>query len=165
MWFFTSIKKAYSQMLEMRMWNSFIQGWPLPPLNEWWNQSILKEISPWIFIGRADAEAEAPILWPPDAKDWLIGKDPDAGKNWRQEEKGITEMVAWHHRFDGPEFEQAPGVGDGQGSLACCSPWGRKESDTTEWLNNDEKGGRESLFCLPHLSRMMLAFWPNRLQS
>ena len=82
----------------------------------------------WIFIGRTDAEAETPILWPPDAKNWLIGKDPDAGKDWRQEEKGTTEdeMVAWHYQLYGHEFEQAPGVGDGQGSLACCSLWGRR---------------------------------------
>ena len=94
----------------------------------------------WIFIGRTDAEAEAPILWPPDAKDWLIGKDPDAGKDWRQEEKGMTEdeMFGWHHRLNGHEFEQVPGVGDGQGSLACCSPWGLKESDTTQRLNLTE---------------------------
>ena len=91
----------------------------------------------WIFIGRTDTEAEAPVLWPPDSKSWLIGKDTDAGKDWRQEEKGTTEdeMVGWHHWLDGPEFEQLPGVGDGQGSLACCSPWSRKESDMTEWLN------------------------------
>ena len=95
---------------------------------------------PRIFIGRSDAEAEAPILWPPDAKNWLIGKDPDAGKDWRQEEKGMTkdEMVGWHHWRNGREFEQAPGVGVGQGSLACCSPWGPKESDMTEWLNGTE---------------------------
>ena len=91
----------------------------------------------WILIERTDAEAEAPILWPPDVKSWPIGKDPDAGKDWRQEEKGATEdeMVGWHHRLDGHEFEQAPGVGDGQGRLACCSSWGCKELDTTEWLN------------------------------
>ena len=104
-----------------------------------------KEIQPvhpkgnqfWIFIGRTDAEAETPILWPPDAKNWLIAKDPNAGKVWRWEEKGTTEgkMVGWHHWLDGHEFEQAPGVGDGQGSLACCSPWGCKELDTTEGLN------------------------------
>ena len=90
-----------------------------------------------IFIGRTDAEAEAPILWPPDENYWLIGKDPDAGENWRKEEKGKTEdeMVGWPHRLDGHEFEQVPWVGDGQGSLACCSPCGCKESDTTEWLN------------------------------
>ena len=91
---------------------------------------------PWIFIGRMDAEAL--ILRPPVAKNWLIGKDPDAGKDLRQEEKGTTkdEMVGWHHKLDGHEFEQALGVGDGQGSLACCSPWGRKESGTTElnWI-------------------------------
>ena len=89
----------------------------------------------WIFIGRADAEAEAPILWPLDVKNWLIGeKDPDAGKDWRQEEKGMTEdeMVGWHHCLRGHEFEQALGVGEGHGSLVCCSPWGRKESDTTD---------------------------------
>ena len=92
---------------------------------------------PWIFIGRTDAEAEAPIPWPPDAKSWLIGKDSDAEKNWRQEEKGVTEdeMVGWHHWLNGHEFQQAPGDGEGQGSLACCSPWGHKESDMTEWLN------------------------------
>ena len=81
----------------------------------------------WIFIGRTDVEAETPILWPPDCKNWLIGKDPDAGKNWRQE-KGMAEneMVGWHHWFDGHELEQALGVGDGQGSLMCCCPWGPK---------------------------------------
>ena len=84
----------------------------------------------WIFIGRTDAEAEALILWPPDAKNWLTGKDPDAGKDWRQEEKGTTEdeMIGWHHRLNGHEFEQALGAGDGQGSLACCSPWGSQRA-------------------------------------
>ena len=95
----------------------------------------------WIFIGRTDAEAEMPILCPPDAKNWLIRKDSDAGKDWRQEKKGMTEdgMVGWHHRLDGHEFEQALGVSDGQGGLVCCSPWGRKESDTTERLNWTER--------------------------
>ena len=88
----------------------------------------------WIFFGRTDAQAEAPMHWPPDVKSWLIRKDPDAGKDWRQEEKGPTEdeMVGWHHQLNGHEFEQALGVGDGQGGLVCCSPWGHKESDTTE---------------------------------
>ena len=93
----------------------------------------IKQVNPkgnqsWIFIGRTHAEAEAPILWPPDTKKWLTGKDPDAGKDWRQGEKGMAEveMVGWHHWLNGHEFEHAPGVGDGQGSLACCSPWGRK---------------------------------------
>ena len=92
---------------------------------------------PWIFIGRTDAEAETPIFWPPDAKNLLIGKDPDAEKDWRWEEKGTTEdeMVERHRWLDEHEFEQAPGVGDGQGSLVCCSTWGCKESDTTEQLN------------------------------
>ena len=90
---------------------------------------------PWTFIGKTDAEV--PILWPPDSKNWLIGKDPDAGKDWKWKEKGMKEdeMVGWHHRLDGHEFEQALGVGDGQESLVCHSPWGQKESDTTEWLN------------------------------
>ena len=104
-----------------------------------------KEIQPvhskgnqsWIFTGRTDAEAEASILWPPDVKNRLVGKDPEAGKDWRREEKGTTEdeMIGWHHWLNGHEFEQASGVGDGQGGLACCSPWGRKEMDTTERLN------------------------------
>jgi len=100
------------------------------------NQSILKEISP-VFIGRTDAEAETPILWPPHAKSWLIGKDPDAGRDWGQEEKGTTEdeMAGWHHQLDGHESGWTSGVGDGQGGLVCCDSWGRKESDTTEWLN------------------------------
>ena len=89
-----------------------------------------------IFIGRTDAEAQVPILWPPDAKNWLIRKDPDAGKDWRREENRTTEgeMVGWHHQFNG-ELGQTLGVGDGQGSLVCCSPWCHKELDTTEWLN------------------------------
>ena len=91
----------------------------------------------WIFIVRTDAKAEAPMLWPPDGKNWLISKDPDARKDWRQEEKGTTEneMVGRHHQLNGHEFEQAPGVGDGRGSLACYSPWDRKEVDMTEWLS------------------------------
>ena len=104
-----------------------------------------KEIQPdhpkgdqsWVFNGRTDAEAETPILWPPDAKNWLIGKDPDAGKDGRQEEKGTTEdkMVGWHHWLNGHELRWTLEVGDGQGGLACCCPWGWKESDTTEQLN------------------------------
>ena len=83
---------------------------------------------PWTFIGRTDTEAETPILWPPDVKKWPIGKDPNAGKDWRQEEKGMTEdeMVGRHHQFDGHEFEQALGIGDGQESLVCCSPWSHR---------------------------------------
>ena len=91
---------------------------------------------PWIFIGRTDAEAEASILWPPDMKNQLIGKGPDTGNDWRQEEKGTKEdeMVGWHHWLNGHEFEQVSGDGEGQGSLACCSPWGCKELDMTEQL-------------------------------
>ena len=107
-------------------------------------------IIPWIDV----AEAGTPILWPPDAKNWLTKKDPDDGKDWRREEKGTTEdeMVGWHYRLNGHEFEQAPGVGDGQGSLAYCSPWGRKESDVTErlnWTGRCEKWGLEWRINLP----------------
>ena len=104
-----------------------------------------KEIQPvhpkgnqsWISIGRTDVEAETPILWPPDAKNWLIGTNLDAGKDWRWEEKGTTEdeMVWWHHQLNGHELDWIPGVDDGQGNLACCRPWGCKESDMTERLN------------------------------
>ena len=92
---------------------------------------------PWFFFGRNDAKAETPILWQPHAKSWLIVKDSDAGRDWRQEEKGTTEdeMAGWHHRLDGHEFGWTPGAGDGQGGLACCDSWGRKESDKTERLN------------------------------
>ena len=102
----------------------------IPPVHPEGNQ-------PWVFTGRTGAESEVPILWPPDAKNWLTGKDPDAGKDWRREEKGMTEdeMAGWHHWLDGHEFEWTLGVGDGQGGLACCDSWGCKESDTTERLN------------------------------
>ena len=94
----------------------------------------------WMFIGRTDAEAETPILWPPDMKSYLIWKDPDAGKDWSQEEKGMTEdeIFGWYHQLNGHELEQAPGDGDGQGSLVCCSPLGCKELGMTEGLNNNQ---------------------------
>ena len=107
-----------------------------------------KEIKPvnikgnqfWIFSGRTDVEAEAPILWPPDINSWLTGKDPDAGKDWRQKEKRATEdeMAGWHRWFNGHELGQTLRDGEGQGGLTCCSPWGRKESDVT-WLPNNNK--------------------------
>ena len=92
---------------------------------------------PWVFFGRSDGKAETPVLWPPHAKSWLIGKDSDAGRDWGQEEKGSTEdeMAGRHHRLDGREAGWTLGDGDGQGGLACCNSWGRKESDTTERLN------------------------------
>ena len=104
------------------------------------HQSIIKEISP-VFIGRTDGEAETPILWPPDEKNWLIGKDPDARQDWGQEEKGMTEdeMAGWYHWLNGHGFGWTPGVGYGQGGLACCGSWGRKESATTEQLNWTEQ--------------------------
>ena len=140
------------------------EGWEL---KNWCFQTVVlektlksplecKEIKPenpkgnqtWILIGRTDTEA--PILCPPDAKSWLIGKDPAAGKDWRQEEKGTTEeeMVGWHHQLNGHEFEQALGVGDGQGSLVCCGSWGCKESDRTEWLNWTETMEFGWLWCV-----------------
>ena len=114
-----------------------------------------KEIQPvhsegdqsWVFFGRKDAKAETPVLWPPHAKSWLIGKDSDAGRDWGQEEEGTTEdeMAGWHHRLDGHEFGWTPGVGDGQGGLVCCNSWGRKESDTTERLNWTELNKNSSV--------------------
>ena len=97
-----------------------------------------KGSQPWIFAGRTDAEAEAPIFWPRDVKSPFIGKDPDAGKDWGWEKEGTIEdeIIGWHHWPNGRESEQALGDGEGQGSLVCCSPRGLKESDTTEWQNN-----------------------------
>ena len=111
--------------------------------------SMTKRSQIWYNTSLVDAEAETPVLWPPHAKSWLIRKDPDAGRDWGQEEKGTTEdeMAGWHHRLDGHGFQKTPGVGDGQGSLACCDSWGRKESDMTEWLNWTE---------------LKLSWWPKR---
>ena len=132
-----TIKKAENWRIDsFKLWCyrrllSSLDSIEIKPVNPKGNQS-------WIFIGRTDAKVEAPILWPPDSKSWLIRKDPDAGQDWRQEEKGTTEdkMVGWHHWLNGHELEHAPGDCEGQGSLVCCSPWGCKESDTTEWLNS-----------------------------
>ena len=136
-----------------------------------WGSLGCKEIKPvnhkgsqfWTFIGRTDAESETAMLWPPDAKNWLIWKDPDAEKDWRQEEKGMTEdeMVGWYHRLNGHEFEQALGVSDGQGGLTCCSPWGCKESDTTEWLNwlTDHPPPSRWVFIVQNITWYMLSCW------
>ena len=117
-----------------------------------------KEIQPvhskgdqsWVFIGRTDAKAETPILWPPHTKSWLIGKDSDAGRDWGQEKKGTTEdeMAGWYHWLNGHEFEWTPGVGNGQGGLACCDSWGRKELDTTERLNWAQLKETNSLYTI-----------------
>jgi len=138
-----SIKKAERQRIdafELWCWRRLLR---VP-----WSAKEIKSVDPkgnqsWIFIERTDIEVETPIFWPPDAKNWLIWKDPDAGKDWRQDEKGMTddEILGWHHRLNGHEFELASGVGDGQGSLACCSPWGCKKLDTTEPLNWTELYG------------------------
>ena len=123
-------------------WESLgLQGDPTSPF---------KGDQSWVFIGRTDVEAETPQLWPPDAKSWLIWKDPVAGKDWEQEEKGSTEeeMVGWHHQLNGHEFRWTPGDGGGQGGLACCSPWGCEESDMTEWLNWTES--RADIYWVHH---------------
>ena len=115
----------------------------------------------WIFIGKTDAEAETPILWPPAVKSWFIWKDPDGGKDWGQEEKGTTEdeMVGWYQRLNGHGFGWTPGVGDGQGGLACCGSWGRKESDMTERLNwNETSLYNLSIQCL-FLEYHLCVFW------
>ena len=112
---------------------------------------------PWLFIGSTDFEAEVTIFWPLDVKSWLIVKDPDAGKDWRQEEKGMTEdeMVGWHHWFKEHEFQQTPGDCEGQGSLAYRSPWSHKELDTTEQLNNKDKYNR---ILLSHIKNEIMLF-------
>ena len=137
-------------MYESESWTvKKVEHWRIGAFGLWFWRRFLrtldcKEIQPvhskdqsWVFIGRTDVEAETPILWPPYVKNWLIGKDPDAGKNWRREEKGVTEneMAGWHHQLNGHEFGLTLGVGDGQRGLVYCGSWGRKESDTTEWLN------------------------------
>ena len=111
----------------------------------------------WVFFGRNDAKAETPVLWPPHAKSWLIEKDPDAGREWGQEEKGTTEdeMAGWHHRLNGCKFEWTPGVGDGQGGLACCDSWGRKESDTTEPNRTTRKSMK-----VPQKIKIRTTIWP-----
>ena len=131
----------YKESWELKNWDF----WTVMLENTFESPLDFKEIQPvypkgdqsWVFIGRTAAKAETPVLWPPDAKSWLIGKDPDAERYWGQEEKGMTEdeMAGWHHWLDGRESEWTPGVGDGQGGLAWCDSWGRKESDSTEWLN------------------------------
>ena len=130
-WTIKKVEQRRIDAFELWCWRRLLRVSPLDckeiqPVNPKGNQ-------PWIFIGRTDAEAEVPTLWPPDVKGQLIGKDPDAGKDWGQEEKGVTEdkMVGWHHWLNGCEFEQTLGDSEGQGSLVCCSSWGHKESDMT----------------------------------
>ena len=131
-----TVKKAERQRVdafELWCWRGLLR---VPWTARRSNQSILKEISPWDFFGRNDAKAETPVHWLPHAKSWLIGKDSDAGRDWGQAEKGMTEdeMAGWHPWLDGCESEWTPGVGDGQGGLTCCNSRSCKESDTTEWL-------------------------------
>ena len=150
LWILSIALKKELNVLDFILRLNYKESWGL---KNWWFWTVVlektlespldcKDIQPahpkgnqsWIFTGRTDAEAETPILWPPDAKNWLIWKDTDTEKDWRWEEKGTTkdEMVGWHHRLDGHEFELTLRVGDGQGGMACCSPWGCKESDMTE---------------------------------
>ena len=139
----------------------------LTTLATWWSSiHWIQSIHPkgdqsWVLIGRTDAEADTPVLWPPDVKSWLIGKDPDAGKDWEQEEKGMPEdeMVGWHHRLDGHEFGWTLGVADGQGDLVCCSSWGHKESDTTEQLNWTELNECELIWRLK-IHAFLIEVWP-----
>ena len=124
-------------------WESALDSTGIKPVNPKGNQ-------PWIFIGRTDAEAEAPILWPPDVECWLIGKDPDAGRDWGQEQKSVAgdEMVGWHHWLSGHAFEQAPGRGGGQGRLVCCRPWGHRVGHDPVTENNSSKSSQGDIFAL-----------------
>ena len=123
------------------------------------NQSILKEISPEYSLEGLDAEAEAPTLWPPDVKNWLIGKDPDAGKDWRQKEKGTTEneMVGWHHQLDGHKFEQALGDSEGQRSLTCCSPWcAKNQTGLSDWTSYQRQRDWRRVRCITGITCMVM---------
>ena len=131
-------KGRNESQLNISIWTVVLEKTLESPLDCKEIQSVHSEgDQPWDFFGRNDAKAETPVLWPPHAKSRLIGKDSDAGRDWGQEKKGTTddEMAGWHYWLDGRESEWTPGVGDGQGGLACCDSWGRKESDMTEWLN------------------------------
>ena len=157
-----AIKKAEHWRInafELRCWRILLR---VPWTARRSNQSILKEISPGCPLEGLMLKAETPMLWLPHVKSWLTGKDPDAGRDWGQEEKGTTEdeMTGWHHWLDGHEFEWTPGVSDGQGGLACCDSWGHKESDTTERLNWTESDPIELLITsFQALSPNMVTFW------
>ena len=157
------IKKAEHRRIDAfqlwcwRIFESPLDWKEIKPVNTKGNQS-------WIFIGRMDAEAETPVLWPPDVKNWLTEKEPDVGKEWRQGDKGMTEdeMAGWHRQLVGHEFEPAPEVADGQGSLACCRSWGCKESDVTEWLKWTELNWTDCLLTARHKARK---WWKSREQD
>ena len=150
-----TVKKAERQRIdafELWCWRKLLR---VPWTARRSNLSILKEISPRVFIGRNDAKAETSVLWPPPVQSWLIGKDSDAGRDWWQEEEGMTEdeMAGWHHRLDGCEFEWTPGDGDGQVGLACCNSCGRKEWDMTKRLNWTELWKEKRVVTLNALSQ------------
>ena len=152
------------------------EGWAL---KNWWFWTMVSEITlespsdckeikpvnpkgnqPWIFVDRLMLKLKSPLLWPPDTKSLLIERDPDAGKDWRQEEIGTTEdeMIGWHYQLNGHEFEQTPEDGEGQGSLVCCSSWGFKESDTTEQLNwNHADSHLITAYCCQYFERIIFA--------
>ena len=154
-----TIKKAECQRIaafELWCWRRLLRvPWTARRLN----QSVLKEISPEYSL---EGLILWSILWPPDAKNWLIKKDPDAGKDWRQEEKGTTEdkIIGWHHLLNGHESEQPLGDGEGQGSLACCSPWGCEELDMTEWLNNTNNYTFGAASCSSPLWIFLMSYLP-----
>ena len=140
-----TVKKAECRRID-NFWTVVLEKTLEGPLDCKEIQPVHSKVDqPWVFFGRNDAKAVTPVLWPPHAKSWLIGKDSDAGRDWGQE-KGTTEfeMARWHHRLDGRESEWTPGVADGQGGLACCDSWGHKESDTTERLNWTELNVRQA---------------------
>ena len=147
LWEFLSIKKAEHQIIdafELWCWRRLLK---VPWTSRRSNQSILKEISPEYSLEGLMLKLKLQYFWPPDAKNWLTGKDPDSGKDWKWKEKGTTEdeIVGWHHWLNGHEFEQSLEVSDGLGGLVCSSPWGHKESDTTKWLNWTELNLEESM--------------------
>ena len=143
-----TIKKAEHRRIDaFKLWH-WRRLWRVPWTARRSNQSILKEIKT-LNVGRTDADAEAPIIWPPDAKSRLPGKDPDAGKDWGQGEKGVTEAekVGWHHQLNGQEFEQTPGDSNRQGSLACCSSWGcKKRTGLSIWATTTKRIFNKSIF-------------------
>ena len=135
---FSLISFLWLEVHELMLWTVVLEKTLESPLDCKEIQPVhSKGDQPSVFIGRTDPKVETPILWPPDEKSWLIGKDSDSGRDLGQEEKRMTEdeMAGWHHWLDGNESEWTPGVGNGQGGLACCDSWGHKESDTAEWLN------------------------------
>ena len=150
--YFAIFVNIQSVQLNWCFWTVLLEKTLENPLDCKKIQPVHSKDQSWVFFGRNDAKTETPVLWPPHAKSWLIGKDSDAGRDWGQEEKGTTEdeMAGWHHWLDGHESEWTPGVGDGQGDLACCNSWDHKESDMTKRLNGTEL---KNIMCRFHHER------------